>query len=126
MGGPLEVPLPNGAGASALARSHIDRWWDGRRGDREALQLVVTELVNNAVLHGRPPIGLRVGVFEGALVVWVSDGGGERPALRDGSPTMIGGLGLRMVEALSTDWGVDSDTERTTVWAQMPAVANVK
>lgn len=84
--------------------------------------LLVSELVANAVRHGRPLPG---GVVE---VGWSVDGDRLRLEVRDGGgngtpsprPSRVSdteGRGLAIVAAVAVDWGVESTPDGTTVWA---------
>ncbi|MFF7988224.1 ATP-binding protein [Kitasatospora xanthocidica] len=76
----------------------------------DSCEVVVSELVTNAVLHARVPRGRRIAVrFESAsghLRIEVHDASSEKPAIRRPvSPDDSSGRGLRLVEALSVEWG---------------------
>jgi anti-sigma regulatory factor (Ser/Thr protein kinase) len=87
-------------------------------------EIVVSELVANAVRHARP-LGdgtLRVHwkVKAGVVELEVTDGGGEttpRPAPR--ALWAPSGRGLRIVRSLAHEWGVTEDRSGTTVWASL-------
>ncbi len=90
--------------------------------------LVVSELVGNAVRHGRglPGGGLRAhwDVARGVVRLEVEDGGsgptevGPRPA----SGTAESGRGLALVGLLATRWGSAATPCGTAVWAELPSV----
>ncbi|HEV7195770.1 MAG TPA: ATP-binding protein [Pedococcus sp.] len=87
-------------------------------------EIVVSELVSNAVRHARPlPDGmLRVHwkVKAGVVEVEVTDGGGDstpRPAPR--TVWAPSGRGLRIVRSLAHEWGVTEDRNGSTVWASL-------
>ena len=87
-------------------------------------EIVVSELVSNAIRHARPLAdgNLRVHwkVKAGVVEVEVSDGGGEstpRPAPR--TVWAASGRGLRIVRSLAHEWGVTEDRSGTTVWASV-------
>jgi anti-sigma regulatory factor (Ser/Thr protein kinase) len=87
--------------------------------------LVLSELLSNALRHATPlsGSGLRVAwrLEPGSVRVSVSDGGGQtRPELGEPNPSTTGGRGLRIVERLSLCWGMFSDDDGTTVWADVP------
>jgi anti-sigma regulatory factor (Ser/Thr protein kinase) len=67
----------------------------------DRLVLAVSELVTNAVVHGRPPVDLRAWAGEGRIVVTVRDAGTgpDDPfvGLLPQQDTAVGGLGLWMV-----------------------------
>jgi anti-sigma regulatory factor (Ser/Thr protein kinase) len=87
-------------------------------------EIVVSELVSNAVRHARPLSdgNLRVHwkVKAGVVEVEVTDGGGDsspRPAPRTiWAPS---GRGLRIVRSLAHEWGVTEDRNGSTVWASL-------
>ena len=86
-------------------------------------QLLVSELVTNAVRHGgRPDAGIIVAVqaTPAVLRVEITDaGGGFDPArLKPPSTERGGGWGLAIVASLAHRWGVDHD-EGTTVWFEI-------
>ncbi len=71
-------------------------------------QLVLTELVTNAQLHGEPPLLFGVTALgDGAARVEVSDAGRNRLVLPAHSVDAMTGRGLTVVAALAESWGVD-------------------
>jgi anti-sigma regulatory factor (Ser/Thr protein kinase) len=110
--GRLELPDDNTA--PGLARSHtravLGRW--SLPGVLEPLLLVVSELVSNAVRHGRPPVGLWLRRVGRGVRVDVHDESSEFDAGRAGDSVRRdldaeGGRGLSLIDALSVDHGVD-------------------
>ena len=88
------------------------------------IELVVSELVTNSVVHGPgEPITLRlVTTPDGAIAGEVEDRGDGRVAIRDHDPEKtIGGWGLPLVDSLASEWGVYPDT--THVWFRFAAAA---
>lgn len=113
------MTLPTGAEAVPLARRFL----------REACceehsavvlddaQLLVSEIVTNAVQHGAPPIMLRVTCAGSpAMQVRVSDGSLRRPEDRRRHPLDEGGRGLMLVNVLSSAWGVEPTADGKVVW----------
>jgi len=87
-------------------------------------EIVISELVANAVRHAKPlPDGtIRVNwtVRAGVVEVEVTDGGGPtipRPAPR--SPMAAQGRGLRIVRGFAHEWGVHEDRVGRTVWVSL-------
>lgn len=85
--------------------------------------LLVSELVTNAVRHGRPPIEVEV-ECQGShgLAVHVSDGGSGSPTVIDLTPDADaeGGRGLAIVETLADSWGVSpSGRGGKSVWFRL-------
>lgn len=116
----LDIDLPRDASAGALARDALSRQLsDAVDPARFAdLQLVVTELVNNAVQHGQGGIRLKVSVEDGTVHGEVVDQGGgfERSVRRDGADA-VSGRGLSIVDAAVGSWGIHEGT--THVWFEM-------
>jgi anti-sigma regulatory factor (Ser/Thr protein kinase) len=115
-----EVDLPRDRSCASRAR----RWLEQRAPDgidsetMDDLKLVATELVENALVHGRGRIVLRLEERGDSLRVEVTDEG-EGVAIkirRHG--TEIGGWGLVLVDRLTARWGAFEGT--THVWAELP------
>jgi anti-sigma regulatory factor (Ser/Thr protein kinase) len=83
------------------------------------LELVVSELVTNAVRAGSPSIGVSVAVERGRVVVRVSDRAGGWPQERQARLDDVGGRGLPLVSALSAAWGVQLADDGKVVWAEL-------
>jgi anti-sigma regulatory factor (Ser/Thr protein kinase) len=93
--------------------------------------LVLSELVGNAVRHGKPLDGVGVEVrweVRGSFVrLEVRDGGrgplrheASRPLAHGGSADAEGGRGLAIVGVLATSWGSAFDATEAVVWADVP------
>ena len=88
------------------------------RAQRQDAELVISELVTNALRHGLGDVVVRASVAEDdVLQVSVTDSGPELPAMQPVDPGRIGGVGLRIVDRLSSEWGVASFPGGKTVWA---------
>lgn len=83
------------------------------------VELVVSELVTNAIRHGAPPIRLRLVHDESTLIVEVSDCSGTAPHLRRAKTFDEGGRGLLLVAQLTERWGSRQSGEGKTIWAEM-------
>ncbi|MFD8593565.1 SpoIIE family protein phosphatase [Kitasatospora sp. NPDC059646] len=81
-------------------------------------ELVVSELVTNAVRYGRPPIGLRLIRDGGVLICEVSDGSSTAPHLRRARTFDEGGRGLLLVAQLCRNWGTRHTARGKTIWAE--------
>src|SRR6478672_3311319 len=80
-------------------------------------ELMVSELVGNAIMHAATPISVTVRCTPERTVVEVHDGSPVMPELRGHEPLRPGGHGLRIVEALAQRWGVRSCADDgKTVW----------
>ncbi len=91
--------------------------------DAPLLQLLSSELITNAVLHG-PPSGdvtIRVRDVDGQIRVEVDDESSSPPRLRAADPAAVGGHGMRLVDAYATRWGCDlRGADGKTVWFDVP------
>lgn len=85
--------------------------------------LAATELVTNAVLHGREPIGVTVRAVDDGVRIEVRDGSALSPAFSMLDPTAVTGRGLLLVSAVADRWGVDPDGEGKVVWFVVGAEA---
>ena len=79
-------------------------------------ELAVSEIVTNAVLHGRDPITLRVLLVADGVRIQVHDGSPVSPAFSMLDQTAVTGRGLLLVSAVADCWGVDPDDSGKTVW----------
>jgi anti-sigma regulatory factor (Ser/Thr protein kinase) len=84
----------------------------------EAIVLMVSELASNCIRF--TPGGFSVSIEDDSrrVRVDVTDSGGGEPTIRSPRPTDLSGRGLRIVEAMSDDWGVipAESSAGTTVW----------
>ncbi len=83
-------------------------------------QLMVSELVTNALDHGSGPIGLRFRRGN-RLRCEVSDTSPELPQQRDSDNEDESGRGLMIVDALATQWGHHTTSEGPgkTIWFEL-------
>ena len=91
------------------------------RATTESVCTVVSELVSNAQMHGAPPVELRVRADGDVVEVAVHDASPVLPRVRDVTPGQ-GGYGLRIVAAMSHDWGARADGAGgagKTVWCRV-------
>ncbi|EME98820.1 SpoIIE family protein phosphatase [Streptomyces mobaraensis NBRC 13819 = DSM 40847] len=82
-------------------------------------ELVVSELVTNAIRHAAPPIRLRL-IRDGALICEVSDGSSTSPRMRRARAFDEGGRGLLLVAQLCRRWGTRFTSGGKTIWAEQP------
>lgn len=82
---------------------------------------VVSELATNCTLHARSDFTLRLSLEEQCVRVEAVDGAPGGLHARHYSSTATTGRGLRIVESLSTAWGVvPAGDGGKTVWAVLP------
>ncbi|MFF3763701.1 SpoIIE family protein phosphatase [Streptomyces sp. NPDC001922] len=82
-------------------------------------ELIVSELVTNAVRYGTPPISLRI-IRDRTLICEVSDGTSTSPHLRRARSTDEGGRGLFLVAQCAQRWGTRYTAGGKTIWAEQP------
>ena len=110
------------ARARRLVRSVLAQAPAGLVDDAE---LVVTELVTNALLHGTGPVRLRASYTEPCLLVEVQDHSGQLPVLPARSLDAMTGRGLGLVAAVSSAWGCRpaEGEPGKVVWAELGGAA---
>jgi hypothetical protein len=82
--------------------------------------LVVSELVGNAVRHGRPPVGLRLRKAGSGVRVDVHDDAPTAPTPGDPSSDAESGRGLLLVDAVAAESGVERiEGDGKVVWAKV-------
>jgi len=118
----VQEQLPLEPSAARQARSLLEPFRDLLSEDAfDALRLLSSELVANCVQHGggqgaitvdvrwlEDHVRIRVGCATGAVRPAIVD-----PGYRHGG----GGLGLRIVDRVAREWGVEEEGATTWVWA---------
>ncbi|MER7956286.1 PAS domain-containing protein [Streptomyces sp. NPDC096030] len=108
------------------AASEARRWavrlledW-GLRETAFAVELIVSELVTNAIRHGVPPIHLRIirNTADHTVTCEISDTGRAAPHLRRARAADEGGRGIFISGELSDRWGVRWTERGKTVWTE--------
>ncbi|MGV9556864.1 SpoIIE family protein phosphatase [Streptomyces sp. NPDC003401] len=82
-------------------------------------ELVVSELVTNAIRYGAKPIRLRLIHDATTLICEVSDTSHTAPHLRRAKTFDEGGRGLLLVAQLTQRWGSRHNAEGKTIWAEL-------
>jgi anti-sigma regulatory factor (Ser/Thr protein kinase) len=86
----------------------------------QVAQLLTTEVVTNAVVHGAGAVAFRALCTEHLLRVEVGDtGAGVPKPVKPDSVRRRGGRGLLILAALAADWGVDARDGGKTVWFEL-------
>ncbi|MFG2552049.1 SpoIIE family protein phosphatase [Streptomyces sp. NPDC048581] len=105
------------ADARAQASRQLAAW--GLEEAAFVTELVVSELVTNAIRYGGVPIGLRL-IRDRTLICEVSDASSTAPHLRRARTFDEGGRGLHMVAQLTQGWGTRQTPTGKTIWAEQP------
>ncbi|WP_449352931.1 ATP-binding SpoIIE family protein phosphatase [Streptomyces shaanxiensis] len=103
------------ADARAQATRQLTAW--GLEEAAFVTELVVSELVTNAIRYGAVPIGLRL-IRDRTLICEVSDASNTAPHLRRARTYDEGGRGLHMVAQLTQGWGTRQGPLGKTIWAE--------
>ncbi|MGW0499034.1 SpoIIE family protein phosphatase [Streptomyces sp. NPDC003007] len=82
-----------------------------------ATELIVSELVTNALRYGGAPIELRL-IRDATLICEVSDGSSTAPHLRRARVFDEGGRGLLLVAQLAERWGTRQTPTGKTIWTE--------
>ncbi|NRQ49509.1 SpoIIE family protein phosphatase [Aeromicrobium stalagmiti] len=118
-----ELAMHRDTGRATIAEArqfvvdHLDRWQVPAVVTRD-LALITSELVTNALVHGGPPVELRVRRTGSHVVVEVQDDAPQvlpqprLPAVEDEH-----GRGLHIIEVLSDEWGTRSTDRGKCVWS---------
>jgi anti-sigma regulatory factor (Ser/Thr protein kinase) len=95
-------------GALRLSPEHCD----------DAL-LLVSELVTNAVLHGRSDVCVEVSTRSDTVRIAVLDENSRHPAPVSEDPDALDGRGLALVDAVAARWGVEDRPIGKAVWFEL-------
>jgi len=105
----------------AFVSRHLDAHGMGQMVDD--VQLVVSELATNAMVHAKTSFTVTLSAAAGSVRVEVLDGSGSGPVLVTARDLDTGGRGVAIVDALSRDWGVTRRTGGKSVWAEFAVPA---
>jgi serine phosphatase RsbU (regulator of sigma subunit)/anti-sigma regulatory factor (Ser/Thr protein kinase) len=112
----LPADPPAVAPARHLAARQLATW--GVDNDAaEVTELVVSELVTNAIRYGTPPIRLRL-IHDRALTCEVTDASSTSPHLRHAATNDEGGRGLFLISQLADAWGTRYTPHGKTIWTE--------
>ncbi|MBC7639245.1 MAG: ATP-binding protein [Rhodoferax sp.] len=107
--------------ARRFVRSTLEQWSLGSLSANA--ELMVSELVTNVVLHARTDLVVRLGLRSTATVtllrVGVHDGSRRPPRTMRYSDLAATGRGMRIVRALASDSGVQTEADGKTVWFEL-------
>jgi PAS domain S-box-containing protein len=101
--------------ARVLTTRQLDQW--GMQHLAESTELIVSELVTNAIRHGTGTIHLRL-IRHEVLTCEVSDSSNSHPRRRHSRTTDENGRGLCIVTQLSRRWGTRYTPDGMCVWAE--------
>lgn len=121
----LDAKLQPGPRAAAEARALLRKHLSLQEDDLKDLELLVTEIVTNAVRHaGMSPkdrVGLRMAGEAGGVQIEITDAGrgfsdDHAPPSMEDKPTprpgLSGGFGLYLLDRLAADWCIEQNPTR--------------
>ncbi|AZM63811.1 MULTISPECIES: sodium/proline symporter PutP [unclassified Streptomyces] len=118
--------LPSDPAAVGDARAAVVRQlaeW-GLDGFEFTTELIVSELVTNAIRYASGPIGLRL-IRDRGLICEVRDASATSPRPRHARTTDEGGRGLMIVAQLAHRWGTRHTSTGKVIWTEQPFAADV-
>lgn len=117
---PFVLALPDGPQAPGRARDFIGNSSAFiTEPSRDSATLMVSELVTNAMLHGRPPIVLTLERLRCGVQISVADDHPGGPVLRPPSRKAVSGRGMLVVDALADSWGVRRRPIGKSIWIRI-------
>jgi anti-sigma regulatory factor (Ser/Thr protein kinase) len=113
-----DVPCDPAAvsGMRVAVSAQLDEWDLSELGF--GMELVLSELLTNAVRYGSEPIHVRL-IHDRTLICEVSDGSSTSPHLRYAATTDEGGRGLFLVSQLAERWGTRYTPTGKVIWAEL-------
>ncbi|MFI1168725.1 SpoIIE family protein phosphatase [Streptomyces sp. NPDC020801] len=109
---PAEVPR-----VRAAVTEHLKKW--DLVEQVPTTELIVSELVTNAIRYGGAPIRLQL-IRDHTLICEVTDGSSTSPRLRRARTTDEGGRGLFLVAQLAERWGTRYTADGKVIWTEQP------
>jgi anti-sigma regulatory factor (Ser/Thr protein kinase) len=104
--------------ARRFVQAHLVAW--GCEDALDHAQLVVSELVTNAVVHARSHPHLLLAYDAVTVRLEVVDDSASAPIVRDPDDWAESGRGMFLVDALSTGWGVEIGERGKRIWVDLP------
>jgi anti-sigma regulatory factor (Ser/Thr protein kinase) len=111
---------PEPASIPAARHFAVDALDELGGGPREEIELLVSELATNAVLHAGTGLRLTLCRSRQCVRVEVRDGNPRPPkVILRPDPMRPGGRGMCLVNAIADDWGVDLTDDGKTIWFEL-------
>jgi len=113
--------LPSTPASAGEARRFVESALSGAEPEMltYAAALLVSELVANAILHGRAPVEVCVTVDVSRARVEVHDGSPRLPVRRNYSSMSGTGRGLILLARMASRWGADPTPTGKVVWFEL-------
>ncbi|MFJ8076515.1 SpoIIE family protein phosphatase [Streptomyces sp. NPDC096176] len=104
------------AGMRAAVAEKLDDW--GLSELAFAMELVISELLTNAIRHGSAPVTMRL-LRDRTLTCEVTDGSSTAPHLRYAATMDEGGRGLFLIAQMAERWGTRYTPQGKVIWAEL-------
>lgn len=78
--------------------------------------LLASELITNAVLHGRSEVELTVEVNRAGVKVSTADLNSRMPVMQSADEFALDGRGIAIVNLMASQWGVTATEDGKVVW----------
>ncbi|WPW32981.1 SpoIIE family protein phosphatase [Streptomyces atratus] len=115
----VQLQVPSDPSSVSLVRAEVSRKlaeWDLVE-ETFTTELIVSELVTNAIRYATGPIGVRL-LRDRSLICEVSDHSSTSPHLRQAATTDEGGRGLFLVAQFADRWGTRYMDHGKVIWAE--------
>ncbi|MBP2052013.1 serine phosphatase RsbU (regulator of sigma subunit)/anti-sigma regulatory factor (Ser/Thr protein kinase)/PAS domain-containing protein [Streptomyces griseochromogenes] len=112
--------VPTDPATVSVARANVTRQlaeWGVPEAVSAGIELIISELVTNAIRYGTSPITMRL-LYDRVLTCEVSDASSTAPHLRYAADDDEGGRGLFLVARLSERWGTRYPPNGKVIWAE--------
>ncbi len=113
----LEPRLQSAGQAREITRATLAAW--GMEDVLDAVMLLVSEMVTNAVTHAHTALVLDLSTSGDAVNVSVTDSSSALPRHRTPGPAEEHGRGVHLIDVLSSDWGTQLLPHGKRVWARI-------
>jgi CheY-like chemotaxis protein len=119
-GGAMTAALPADVSAVPRARDFVRGLLGARDAELVAtVELLVSELVTNAVVHASSAPRVEVQLEGATARVQVFDDDPTLPTAGEASTSALGGRGLFLVEQLATRWGTERHGDGKVIWFEL-------
>ncbi|MDN3296031.1 SpoIIE family protein phosphatase [Streptomyces ficellus] len=105
------------AGIRSAAVRQLEQW--GLDDLSFAAELILSELITNAIRYGAAPVRVRL-LYDRGVTCEVADHSSTSPHLRYAATTDEGGRGLFLVAQLAERWGTRYTAQGKVIWAELP------
>jgi anti-sigma regulatory factor (Ser/Thr protein kinase) len=115
----LGASTASAAAARRFARATLDEAGSDLE-TTEQVELLVSELVTNAVLHTGSGPRVTIELLRDAVKITVEDDSPALPTVNRESSDAVGGRGMLLVDRLAVTWGVERADGGKCVWFVVP------